>query len=213
MRLKYCTGSWLLFTLLKYRGLSDFQITIGLVSLAPTAFTMKVTVICCLDCFHSLVESFVRKSSLIATSLIEIPYVLSTVALQNIWKSLLPRIDSSTRHITRLTAYFHLPDIVAFFPTIKPSVGGLKFITIKASNNFKCFLFQDPTIWINILDTARQNQAWRASFRSEYFDSWFLLWHSWTYISSMRLPWNSMAIKCMCKQLKPGPFPSFSGRA
>ena len=121
MRLKYCTGSWLLFTLLKHQGLSDFQITIGLVSLAPTAFTMKVTVICCLDCFHSLVESFVRKSSPIATSLIEIPYVLSTVALQNIWKSLLLRIDSSTRHITGLTTYFHLPDIVALFPTIKPS--------------------------------------------------------------------------------------------
>ena len=33
--LEYCTGSWLVFTLLKHQGLPNFEITIGLASLVP----------------------------------------------------------------------------------------------------------------------------------------------------------------------------------
>ena len=33
-----------------------------------------------------------------------------------------------------------------------------------------------------------------------------IMLHEWTEVC-MRRPWNSMTIKCMCKLLKPDPFP------
>ena len=147
--------------------------------LSPTALTM-VTVILCLDCLPPL-QTFARWLTPLSEQTHQHQPVLSRfrifsiVPLYNIWKPLLPLIDSCCRHITQYTTYFHLPYVVVSFQRSSRPFEHLKSSHSRCLAILSAFSHKILPSGKTLFDDTRQNQSWRTSNNLFHGNLWHFL--------------------------------------
>ena len=126
-----------MFLRLKQRGFFLFQMTIGLLTLPPSALTKKATVILYLNFFPSLhffpfcaspLEGRALKKT---TTFIHIPYISQLVLFTQFSKPFHPRANSYFSYIERLARYLHFTYAITKLPFIKPAFTVFKVIQIR----------------------------------------------------------------------------------